>query len=173
MLRPSSSLYHCEERRTMWKRITQNRNKKRDSSCSELLEKYRHIHKVHHIINEMFQPHGSLCQWEGHAHARARWKVLSLNETQDKQPLGTDLDRSWCHCHTMSMIKLFLVTAHSSLDIDGSIGTRLKVVICCRRCPWSHGLQPIKLYTCVTVIPAPVRVLTQWPLVPSFTLVVS
>ena len=30
----------------------------------------------------------------------------SLPETQDKRPLGRELDRSWCHCHT-SMIKLF------------------------------------------------------------------
>ena len=31
----------------------------------------------------------------------------SLHETRDKQPLGRELDSSLCHCHTMSMIKLF------------------------------------------------------------------
>ena len=30
----------------------------------------------------------------------------SLRETWDKWPLGRELDRSWCHFHTMSMIKL-------------------------------------------------------------------
>ena len=30
-----------------------------------------------------------------------------LRETLDKRPLGWDLDRSWCHRHTTSMIKLF------------------------------------------------------------------
>jgi len=27
----------------------------------------------------------------------------SLHETWDKRPLGRELDRSWCLCHTMSM----------------------------------------------------------------------
>ena len=40
----------------------------------------------------------------------------SLCETQDKQLLGRDLDRSWCHHHTTSMIKLFMVTAHGSIS---------------------------------------------------------
>ena len=31
----------------------------------------------------------------------------SLHETRDKQPLGWKSDRNWCHCHTVSMIKLF------------------------------------------------------------------
>ena len=31
----------------------------------------------------------------------------SLRETWDKRLLGRDLDGSWCHRHTMSMIKLF------------------------------------------------------------------
>ena len=30
----------------------------------------------------------------------------SLPETQDKRPLGSDLDISYCLCHAMSMIKL-------------------------------------------------------------------
>ena len=44
----------------------------------------------------------------------------SLRETRDKRPLGRDPDRSWCHRHTMSMIKLLLVAAHGSMDIGGS-----------------------------------------------------
>ena len=31
----------------------------------------------------------------------------SLYETRDKRPLGRHPDRSWCHRHTTSMIKLF------------------------------------------------------------------
>ena len=34
-------------------------------------------------------------------------------------------------------------------------------------CPWSHGLQPKKLYASVAVPPAPVRVPRQRPLAPS------
>ena len=47
--------------------------------------------------------------------------------------------------------------------------------VCCRRCPWSHGLRPKKLYhTCsVAVTPAPARFPTQRPLVPNFTSVVG
>ena len=51
----------------------------------------------------------------------------SLRETRDKQPLGRDRDRSWYHCHTTSMIKLFLVTANGSMGIGGSIRARRKV----------------------------------------------
>jgi hypothetical protein len=44
-------------------------------------------------------------------YTRARWKVLGLAynrcETRDKRPLGKDSDRSWCHRHITSMIKLF------------------------------------------------------------------
>ena len=39
--------------------------------------------------------------------------------------------------------------------------------------PWSHGLQPKKLYTSVVVTPAPVQVPTLWPLVPSFMSVIG
>ena len=31
----------------------------------------------------------------------------SLPETRDKRPLGRESDRSWCHRHTTSMMKLF------------------------------------------------------------------
>ena len=40
-------------------------------------------------------------------------------ETQDKRPLGRDPNRSWCHLHTSE--DLFLVAAHGSMDIGGSI----------------------------------------------------
>jgi len=30
-----------------------------------------------------------------------------LHETQDKWPLGRELDRGWCHCHTTVVVKLF------------------------------------------------------------------
>ena len=40
-----------------------------------------------------------------------QWKVESsrpnLRETRDKRPLSRDPDRSWCHRHTTSMIKLY------------------------------------------------------------------
>ena len=47
----------------------------------------------------------------------------SLHETRDKRPLDRDPDRSWCHHHT-SMIKAFLVAAHGSMGISGSIWAR-------------------------------------------------
>ena len=28
-------------------------------------------------------------------------------ETRDKRPLGRESERSWCHCHIKSMVKLF------------------------------------------------------------------
>jgi hypothetical protein len=52
----------------------------------------------------------------------------SLHETQDKWPLDRESDRSWCHRHTTSMIKLFLVEAHDSMGIGGSIWARWKVL---------------------------------------------
>ena len=126
----------------------------------------------------------------------------SLHETWDKQPLGRDPDRSWCHRHTTNMIKIFghnpwlhghmtaaygqgekflaqptidvklrtsgnwigtqtragipttlnktfLVAAHGSMDVSSS------TLVCCHRCPWSHGLQP-KSFTLVVVTPAPI-----------------
>ena len=47
------------------------------------------------------------------------------------------------------------------------------MLVCCRRCSWSHGLRPKKFYTSVAVTPAPVRVPTQWLLVPGFMSVVD
>ena len=32
---------------------------------------------------------------------------ISLRETRDKRPLDKESNRSWCHCHTTSMKKLF------------------------------------------------------------------
>ena len=46
----------------------------------------------------------------------------SLRETRDKRPLGRDPDMSWCHRHTKSMIKLFLVAAHGSMGIGAAYG---------------------------------------------------
>ena len=122
---------------------------------------------------------------------------LSLRETRDKRPLDKDKrplvrdpNRSWCHRHTTSMIKLFLVAAHGSMGIGGSTLARWKALglayirreirekrsldmspdrswchrhtsVCCRRCPWSHGLRPKMLYTSVAMTPTPVRAPTQ------------
>ena len=51
-----------------------------------------------------------MAPWES-ASAYGKVKVLGLayneRETRDKRPLGKDPDRSWCHRHTTSMIKLF------------------------------------------------------------------
>ena len=49
----------------------------------------------------------------------------SLPQTRDKRPLGRESNRSWCHRHTTSMIKLF---GHDSMDIGGSIRARWKVL---------------------------------------------
>ena len=53
---------------------------------------------------------------------------LSYNrrETRDKRPLGRDPDRSCCHRHTTNMKKAFLVAAHGSMGISGSIRARRK-----------------------------------------------
>ena len=68
---------------------------------------------------------------------QARRKVFDLaynrRETWDKWPwVGTRTELvpppHWC--------KAFLVIAHGSMDISGSIQ------VCCCQCPWSHGLQP-------------------------------
>ena len=85
-------------------------------------------------------------------------------ETQDRQPLGRDPHRSWCHHHTS--VKLF--------DCSPWIHwLSCSTLVCCHWCPWSHGLWPKKLYTSVEVTPAPVPVPTQRLLVPSFTSVVG
>ena len=67
----------------------------------------------------------------------------SLRETGDKRPLVRESNRSWCRRHTKSMIKLFLVAAHGSME------------------SWAATK---KLY---------ISVPTQRPLVPSFTSIVG
>ena len=59
---------------------------------------------------------------------------------------------------------------------ESHVGCRLgreliTLPVCCGRCPWNHELRSKKLYhtRSVAVTPAPVRVPTQRPLVPSFT----
>ena len=47
----------------------------------------------------------------------------SLRETRDKWVLGRDPDKSWCHRHTSSMIKLF---CSQSMGIGSSIGQEKK-----------------------------------------------
>ena len=93
----------------------------------------------------------------GTEYMRERWKVLSLAfnrcETRDKRPLG--------------VIRTGVSVTATLMDIDGSIR------VCCHSHPWIHGLRPRKLYTIMAVTPAPVRVPTQGPFVPSFTSVVG
>ena len=59
---------------------------------------------------------------------KVRTSSLAYNrcETRDKRPLGRDPDRSWSHLHTS--VKLFLVTAYSSMDINDSIGVYYRSV---------------------------------------------
>ena len=126
----------------------------------------------------------------------------SLHETGDKWPLDKESDRSSCHRHTVSMIKLFW---SQPMGISSSIRARWKVLSLaynlsetwgkwplgkdpdsswCRHTtvkhtsvlplsPWIHGLQPRKLYTCMVVTQASVWVPNQRSLVPSFALVVG
>ena len=49
--------------------------------------------------------------------------------------------------------KAILIEVYPSMDISSS------TLLYCRRCAWSHGLQPKKLYTSVAVTLALVRVL--------------
>ena len=44
----------------------------------------------------------------------------SLREIWDKKPLDRESNKSWCHRHTTSMIKLFLVAAHDSMGIGAA-----------------------------------------------------
>ena len=97
---------------------------------------------------------------------RVRWKVLGLannrRETQDKRLLGRNPNRSLCHLH--SSLKLF----GRSPWLHGHRPQHTLPLS-----PWTHGLQSRRFYRSVVVIPAPVRVLTQRPFVPSFTSVVG
>ena len=89
-----------------------------------------------------------------------RTSVQNRYDTWDKQPP----DRTWCHCHTS--VKLF---GHS-LWLHGNQRWHTSVL---PLTPWIHELRPRKLYTSVAVTLVPVRVPTQWLLVPSFTSVVG
>ena len=84
----------------------------------------------------------------------------SLRETEDKRPLGRDLDRSWCDHHTS--IKLLMdpwrERSHTCMLPPMSME------------PWAVTK---KLYASTAVTPAPVRVPIQWPLVLSFKSVVG
>ena len=84
------------------------------------------------------------------------------------------------------MLALINKSSRPSLQADEQLGTSGRLVrigrgagviailrVCCRRCPWSHGLGPKMLYTSVAVTSSPVRVPTQRPLVPSFLSVVG
>ena len=122
----------------------------------------------------------------------------SLRETQDKQPLGRDPKRSWCHCHTS--VKLFwsqpmdcdqkgfppmwqwhqpFSGSHPKAACPGfHIGCRLgqklfTLLVYWYRCPLSHGLQSKRLYTNVVVTPVPIRVPILKQFVPSATSVVD
>ena len=60
--------------------------------------------------------------------------VYNRRETQDKRPLDRDPDRSWCHRHIS--VNLYWSQPHRSMDVSGS------TLVCCHRCPWSHGQWP-------------------------------
>jgi hypothetical protein len=85
----------------------------------------------------------------------------SLRESQNKQPLTRDPDKSWREHHTMSMITLFW---SQTMDINGSIRVCYHGVM---------GCDQQKLNTSVEVTPAPVWVPTQQSHITSFALVVG
>ena len=90
---------------------------------------------------------------------RVKSSRYSLRKTREKLPLGRDPDRGWHHRHTS--VKLFGRSPWLN-------GHRRQHTIVLLLSPWIHGLRPRKLYTSVAGTPAPVWVLTQRPLVPSF-----
>ena len=64
-----------------------------------------------------------------------------------------------------------IVFMEDTFDVGCMLGQELFTLpVCCRRCPWSHGLRTKELYHThsVTVSPAPVRLPTQQALVLSF-----
>ena len=117
----------------------------------------------------------------------------SLRETRDMRPLDRESNRSWCHRHTKSMIKLFwsqpmapwasravygqgekflaLPTPDLKLETSGrwvrtrtGAGVTSTLLSSFLDCsPWIHGMSSS----------TPHRVPTQWSLVPSFSLVVG
>ena len=61
-------------------------------------------------------------------------------EIWEKRLLGRDPDRSWCHFHTS--VKLFLIAAHGSMDIGGSIR------VCCRLVTSDYGVHEVGATVC-------------------------
>ena len=82
-------------------------------------------------------------------------------EIRDKRPSVRDLDRSWYHRH--NSLKLFWL----QLMDPWISAAAYECVAALSMDPWAATKK--KLYTSVVVTPAPVRVPTQRPLVPSFT----
>ena len=93
---------------------------------------------------------------------RVVWKVSDLDynwcETLNKRLLGRNLNRSWCHLHTSFF-------SGRSPWLHGHQSQHTSVL---PLSPWIHGLRSRKLHRSVAVTLAPVQVLTQWLLVPSF-----
>ena len=80
------------------------------------------------------------------------------------ETLGRDPDRSWCHIHTSTKLFWLRPMAPAAAQQHTSV---LPLSL------WIHGLRSRKLYTSVAVTPAPIRVPTQWLLVPSFMSIVG
>ena len=96
----------------------------------------------------------------------ARWKVLGLTFVKLRTSgrwVGTRTGAGV----TSTLEQRFLCRSSWIHGLSGS------TFLCCRGCPWSHGLRTRKLYNIVDLTPAPVRVPTQRPLVPSCTSVVA
>ena len=97
-------------------------------------------------------------------------KISSLaynqRETQDKWSLRRDQDRSWCHCQ--ACVKLFF---GRSPWIHGCEWQHTSILISME--PWAAAKRALHCYTGGQMTPAPVRIPTQWPLVPGFVLAVG
>ena len=69
--------------------------------------------------------------------------AYNQRETRDKRLLGRDPERSWCHLHIS--VKLFWSQPMAQWHMSVLLLS-----------PWTHGLQPTKLYINVAVTPAPI-----------------
>ena len=79
-----------------------------------------------------------------------------------------------CGGDISSWLGPYPIAACPEFHISCRLGRELfTMLICCWWCPWSHGLWSKRLYHCVTVTPAPARVLTLRSLVPTATSVVG
>ena len=67
----------------------------------------------------------------------------SLCETLNKWPLDRDLDRSWCHCHTSSMIKLSWLQPTASTDNRQNTRARWKVLELAYNWCETQDMQPL------------------------------